>query len=127
MKAKKIPPGGGTPSGAYQAGVESSYQQGHSTTSSAEMQEKILRLLRVGEANALTLRDLTRLTESDGRRVREAIRRARLDGVPIVSGEAGYWLAATASEKARFTRQMRSRAREILRVARAVEAAAVSS
>ena len=44
MKAKKIPPGGGTPSGAYQTEVESSCQQGHSTTAAAEMQEVILGL-----------------------------------------------------------------------------------
>ena len=44
MKAKKIPPGGGTPSGAYQTEVESSCQQGHSTTAAAEMQEVIFDL-----------------------------------------------------------------------------------
>lgn len=120
MKAKRIPPGGGTPSGAYQAGVESSCQHGHSTISAGEMQERILKLLRVGEANALTLRDLTNVTEADGRRVREAIRRLRLDGVPVVSGDSGYWISGSPGETRRFVRQMRSRAREILRVARAV-------
>ena len=42
MKAKKFPPGGGTPSGAYQGvDIESPYQQGHSTTSATELQERI--------------------------------------------------------------------------------------
>lgn len=119
---EKRPRPGEAGTGAYQAGIESRCRQHceQCTTTPGGLQEKILMLLRVGEANALTLRDLTNVTEADGRRVREAIRRLRLDGVPVVSGDAGYWISGSPGETRRFVRQMRSRAREILRVARAV-------
>lgn len=122
MKAKKFPPGGRTPDGAYQAleGIES-LANAYCTTSGANLQEKVLSLLRVGESGALTLRDLTSATGANGRAIREAIRRMRLDGVPIVSGDNGYWISGSPGETRRFTRSMRSRAREIMRTARAVE------
>ena len=122
MKAKKFPPGGGTPSGVYQAGIESSYQQGHSTTAAAEMQEVILKLLRHGAENALTLNDLTNVTGFDPRAIRRAIHKARREGIPILSdNEHGYFYPGSASEKRRFVRSMKHRAKEILAVARAVE------
>ena len=122
MKAKKFPPGGGTPSGAYQAGVESSCQHGHSTTTATEMQEAILKLLRHGAENALTLNDLTNVTGFDPRAIRRAIHKARRDGVPILSDcEHGYFYPGSASEKRKFVRSMRHRAAQILAVARAVE------
>ena len=122
MKAKKFPPGGGTPSGAYQAGVESSCQHGHSTTAATEMQEAILKLLRHGAENALTLNDLTNVTGWSGRAIRRVIHKARREGVPILSdNEHGYFYPGSASEKRKFVRSMRHRAAQILAVARAVE------
>lgn len=122
MKAKKIPPGGGTPSGAYQAGVESSCQHRHPTISAGEMQEAILKLLRHGAENALTLSDLSNVTGFDPRAIRRAIHKARREGIPILSdNEHGYFYPGSASEKRKFVRSMRHRAAQILAVARAVE------
>ena len=121
MNEKKASPRRGSREGHFQRGRgESPVRVGHSTTTPANLQERILKLLRVGEANALTLRDLTNVAEADGRRVREAIRRLRLDGVPVVSGDAGYWISGSPGETRRFVRQMRHRAAQILEVARAV-------
>lgn len=118
---EKRPRPGEAGTGAYQAWTESRcLHTKHNSTTPANLQERLLKLLRVGESGASTLRDLCRYTEADGRRVREAIRRLRLDGVPVVSGDSGYWISGSPGETRRFVRQMRSRAREILRVARAV-------
>ena len=94
----------------------------HSTTAAAEMQEVILKLLRHGAENALTLNDLTNVTGWSGRAIRRVIHKARRDGVPILSDcEHGYFYPGSASEKRRFVRSMKHRAKEILAVAHAVE------
>lgn len=121
MKQKKRPPGW-TETGRDKGGYEIPYQQGHSITSRTETQDRILSLLRSGSENALTLRDIRSQTGFDGRRVRLAIREARLRGVPVVSdNESGYWLSDSPDEIRRFANSMRHRAREIAAVAAAVE------
>ena len=103
-------------------GIESPYHKDDYTTSGAEMQERILKLLRHGAENALTLNDLTNVTGFDPRAIRRAIHKARRDGVPILSDcEHGYFYPGSASEKRKFVRSMRHRAAQILAVARAVE------
>lgn len=125
MKAKKFPPGGGTPSGAYQGvDIESPYQQGHSTTSATELQEVILGLLHTGQGNAVSLRDLCNVTGWSGRRVRLIIHKARRDGIPILSdNENGYFLPGDLSEVRHFCASMFRRGREIEDTARAVRKA----
>ncbi|MBR0283252.1 MAG: hypothetical protein IJQ81_16950 [Oscillibacter sp.] len=121
MKAKKIPPGWNK-TGRNEGGCESPYHKVDYSTNAEKTQDRILSLLRSGAENALTLRDIRRQTGYDGRRVRLAIREARLRGVPVISDNAhGYFLPADEGDKARFVRSMRRRAREIAAVAAAVE------
>lgn len=78
--------------------------------------------LSAGIENGLLLRELSALTGLSTREVRRQIQRERLAGVPILSdNQNGYYLAGDDLEVARFVRSMRHRAREILKVANAVE------
>ena len=121
MRAKRIPPGW-TETGRKSGGCESPCSEVDYITRLTKTQERILFILRSGAENALTLSDIRRQTGLDGRRVRLAIREARLRGVPVISDNAhGYFLPADESDKARFVRSMRRRAREIAAVAAAVE------
>lgn len=82
----------------------------------------ISRLLLHGRENAVSLRHLVSMTNLDGRTVRSMITAERFDGVPILSDNStGYYLPANDTEKAQFIRSMRHRAKEIERVAEAIE------
>ena len=95
-----------------------------STTPAGAGQRSIADLLGVGRENAITRRDLERLTGLDGRSVRLLIERERRAGTPICSdNQNGYYLPCCKSEKDAFVASMRHRAREIERVAAAVEKA----
>ena len=75
-----------------------------------------------GQANAIPLRDLERMTGLDGRTIRAMIAAERRTGAAILSDNlTGYYLPANEEEKARFVRSMRHRAKEILLAADAVE------
>lgn len=79
-----------------------------------------------GRGNALTRRELERLTNLDGRSVRLLIERERRSGTPILSDCAsGYYLPATDDERAACVRSLRHRAREILTTAKALEFAGI--
>ena len=82
---------------------------------------KISNLLQEGEGGAIPRRTLESLTGLDGRSVRLLIQSERLQGVPIIGGQTGYYLAADQSERKAFARSMRHRAAEIIRAADAVE------
>ena len=95
-----------------------------STTPAGAGQRSIADLLGVGRENAIPRRDLERLTGLDGRSVRLLIERERRAGTPICSdNQNGYYLPCCKSEKDAFVASMRHRAREIERVAAAVEKA----
>ena len=95
-----------------------------STTPAGAGQRSIADLLGVGRENAIPRRDLERLTGLDGRSVRLLIERERRAGIPICSdNQNGYYLPCCKSEKDAFVASMRHRAREIERVAAAVEKA----
>ncbi len=95
-----------------------------STTPAPAGQRSIADLLGVGRENAITRRDLERLTGLDGRSVRLLIERERRAGIPICSdNQNGYYLPCCKSEKDAFVASMRHRAREIEQVAAAVEKA----
>ena len=95
-----------------------------STTAAPAGQRSIADLLGVGRENAIPRRDLERLTGLDGRSVRLLIERERRAGTPICSdNQNGYYLPCCKSEKDAFVASMRHRAREIERVAAAVEKA----
>lgn len=74
-----------------------------------------------GVENARTLRYLKSILRQDGRTIRAEIEAARKDGVPIVSGQDGYWLTTDPAEIAVFCRSMRRRAAQIRLVAMCVE------
>lgn len=84
----------------------------------------VLRFLGHGSENGVTLRELQALTGRRGREIRREIEAARRAGCPILTDcQSGYFLPDDENEKVRFVRQMRSRAREILKTAAAVEKA----
>jgi len=83
---------------------------------------RVADLLSYGQENAVPLRQLVALTNTDGRTIREKIAAERLTGVPILSDNStGYFLPGNKGERERFVRSMRNRAREIERAADAVE------
>lgn len=77
--------------------------------------------LKRGESEAVHLMDLCRLTGASPTSVKAAVRRARLDGAPIVSSTSGYWLAASEAEIKGFSRMMQAQGNSRLEVAEAVE------
>lgn len=87
---------------------------------------RIVDLLSQGQENAVPLRQLMVLTGADGRTIREKIAAERLGGMPILSNNStGYFLPGNKGERDRFVRSMRHRAKEIERVAEAIEKAEV--
>ena len=89
-------------------------------------QFEIADLLGHGPENGLRLSELVSLTGRKGREVRRAIQAERLRGVPILSDNTnGYFLPETEADRAACVRSLRGRAREILDVANAIEAAEV--
>lgn len=95
-----------------------------SITAAPSGQLHIADYLSRGRENALTSRELERLTNLDGRSVRLLIERERRSGTPILSDCAsGYFLPSTDDERAACVRSLRHRAREILTTARAIEQA----
>lgn len=83
---------------------------------------RVADLLSYGQENAVPLRQLVALTNTDGRTIREKIAAERLAGVPILSDNStGYFLPGNKGERDRFVRSMRNRAQEIERAAEAVE------
>ena len=95
------------------------------TTAAAGRQRKVSELLNRGRENAVPLRHLKKLMETDGRTVRLMIQQERLSGMPICADNlTGYYLPASDEERTAFVRSMRHRAAEIMRTAEAIERAA---
>ena len=83
---------------------------------------QIVDLLSHGQENAIPLRQIAGLTNIDERTIREKIAAERLSGVPILSdNKTGYFIPANEKEKERFVQNMKHRAKEIERAAKAVE------
>jgi hypothetical protein len=83
-------------------------------------------LLMRGEANAIPLHDLKRISGLDGRIIRRMIQDERQNGTCIcVNNKDGYFLAETEAERARCVVSMRHRAAEVNRTANAIERAEV--
>lgn len=114
---KKARAGGRTPDTGQSAVSAVQY-----TTERKPRQGVIADLLSSGEEHAVPLAHLVMLTGWDARVVRKEIERERRQGIPILSNNAtGYYLPADEAERAAFVASMRSRAREIMRTADAVE------
>ena len=92
------------------------------TTATAGRQRKVSDLLSRGRENAVPLRHLKQIMETDGRTIRLMIQRERLEGIPICADNlTGYFLPSTEDEKTACVRSMRHRAGEIMRTAQAIE------
>ena len=88
-------------------------------------QRKVSDFLSSGRENAVPLRHLKKLMETDGRTIRLMIQKERLSGMPICADNlTGYYLPANDEERTAFVRSMRHRAAEIMRTAEAIERAA---
>lgn len=89
-------------------------------------QFEIAELLGHGPENGLRLSELVSLTGRKGRVARRMIQAERLGGAPILSdNEHGYFLPSSGEDRAACVRSLRGRAKEILNVAAAIEAAEV--
>ena len=125
---KKRPGSAGTPlrAGDTRAICEATSSDAYSNISAPAGQRSIADLLGTGRGNALTSRELERLTNLDGRSVRLLIERERRAGTPILADSAnGYFLPASDYERAECVRSLRHRAGEIMATARALELAGI--
>lgn len=87
---------------------------------------KISDLLSYGQENAVPLRHLTKVMDTNERTVRLMIERERRSGAPICADcSTGYYLPATEEEKSACVRSMLHRSEEIRRTAEAIERAEV--
>lgn len=92
---------------------------------------KISDFLGRGAKNARTCRELREVLHMRDPELRDAVRRERLDGVPICSrthadengARAGFYLPDTEHDYIMTIRQLRSREKEIAEVRRALEKA----
>lgn len=83
---------------------------------------RIADFLNHGQANAIPMSHIKAMTGKKSRNIRRMISAERLAGVPILSDNStGYFLAGDEGERERFVRSMRHRAREIERIANAIE------
>lgn len=128
QRKKSARPVGGTTERARQEKQQTrgNSRQNH-TTPGRRGQWKISDLLSCGRENAISCRELERLTGLDGRTVRLMIERERRKGAPILADNTtGYYLPpATEHERTACVRSMRHRAAEIMRTAEAIEGAEV--
>lgn len=122
---KKRPGSAGTPlrAGDTRAICEATSSNAYSNISAPAGQRSIADLLGVGRENAITRRDLERLTGLAPREVSLAVERERRSGVPILADGSGYYLPSSHDERAACVRSLRHRAREILITARSIERA----
>ena len=82
----------------------------------------IASFLLTGRENALTAKDLCRITGMSFRMVTKKIQEERLQGAPILSSsDRGYWLAEDAEEIIRCTEALHRRAKTIHRTAAALK------
>lgn len=122
---KKRPGSAATPlrAGDLRAICAATSSNAYSNISAPAGQRSIADLLGVGRENAITRRDLERLTGLAPREVSLAVERERRSGVPILADGSGYYLPASHDERAACVRSLRHRAREILITARSIERA----
>lgn len=70
----------------------------------------------VGDKNAITAREIG----INGAYLRDLVHTLREKGFPVCSGSTGYWLAETDAELSHTVNHLKSRAREIEKVANAL-------
>ena len=125
-KNENTRPAGGTAERATETAAFSgaAISCNHSNTTATGRQRKVSDFLSHGRENAVPLRHLKKLMETDGRTIRLTIQQERLAGTPICADNlTGYYLPATEEEKTTCVRSLRHRAEEIMKTARAIERA----
>ncbi len=91
-------------------------------TNFSPAQGSVAFLLSKGRENALTTRELCKITGQKPREITRRICTERRMGAPILSDPgAGFWIASDADELHRCTAGLHRRAGEIHRTARALE------
>ena len=125
-KNENTRPGAGTPERAAETAAcsRAAISCDYITTTAGGRQRKVSDFLSHGRENAVPLRHLKKLMETDGRTIRLTIQQERLAGTPICADNlTGYYLPATEEEKTTCVRSLRHRAEEIMKTARAIERA----
>lgn len=80
-------------------------------------------MLNNSRTHARTIGELAEALRVSRREIEAAVQHARLDGVPIVSGSEGLWIASDAQEALEAAQALRKRAITQLVTARALRAA----
>jgi len=80
--------------------------------------------LLIGRGYARTIGELAESLSLPRRVIEEAVQQSRLDGIPIVSGSEGLWIAASATEAREASEALRRRAITQLLTARALRRSA---
>lgn len=78
-----------------------------------DSQERVVSLIGIGPDAAVPRMKLAEMTGLDERAVRLFIQQARLQRVPIISGNSGYFLSDNSNEVRRFARSMERRGKAI--------------
>lgn len=81
-------------------------------------------LLNIGRDHARTIGELAEALNLPRRSIEEAVQAARLEGVPIVSGSEGLWIASSSHEARSAALALRRRAITQLVTARALRLSA---
>ena len=84
-------------------------------------QGTIAELLRRGRGNALTCREISRITGLHHREITQRICAERRHGAPILSSSSGFWIAEDVAELKQCVSALHTRAGEIHKTARALE------
>ena len=80
-------------------------------------------LLNNSRAHARTIGELAETLNVPRREIEQSVQAARLDGIPVVSGSEGLWIASTPQEALEAAQALRRRAITQLVTARALRAA----
>ena len=96
----------------------------NTTGSKCKSSAPISSLLLRGRENALSLKDLVRITGLDERVIRRQIHAERASGIMVIADNVnGYYLPADEHDVRMFARSMSHRAGEIAKIAQAAEIA----
>ncbi len=106
-------------------GEQYSHKQFNDILSSS--QGMVVSLIGTGPDAAVSRRQLAEMSGLDERVVRKLIHQARLQGVPIISGNIGYYRAENTNDLRRFSRSMARRANMIRAVAIVMEQTAAEA
>lgn len=82
--------------------------------------ERLLSVIPTGRSNAIHQKELAKRLGVTPAAAKQMVRRARQQGLQIVSGTDGYWFAADEEEKRIFVRTMQKQALSRLKTAKPI-------